>query len=155
MILEDLPAKSQHKALSEPQQQWHLQNQEQDCFHNTQPPTTNNNRQVQWHRKISLPRTKTRHNDNHIYDFIKKYIVNIILLLYIVASMAIWLFDWFSTRNSTAFLANMTYCQTMIHEKYTTKLVNYASTTQPFTVTVIHSLQWIQIDRPVAFTGCF
>ena len=51
----------------------------------------NNSQQAQWYQKISLPRTNTWQNDNQFYDFIKKYMVNIILLLYI--SMANGLFD--------------------------------------------------------------
>ena len=62
--------------------------------HNRQQQTTTNK------HNVALPRTNTRHhNDNHFYDFNQKYIVSIMLLLYIVASMKIWLFDWFSTRN--------------------------------------------------------
>ena len=45
MMPEDLTAKNQHKAKWAPQQQWHLLNQEQDCFHDTQPSTTRNNQQ--------------------------------------------------------------------------------------------------------------
>ena len=50
--------------------------------HNKQPTST----MVPEHLTV-LPRTNTRHNDNHIYDFIKKYIVSITLLLFIVASL--------------------------------------------------------------------
>ena len=164
IIPDGLTTKNQQKALWAPQQQWHLRNQEQDCFHNTQPLTTNNNQEAQsWHQKISKSHRLSLKNSQTVYLVIVSRTDN--LQQWLNSSTLAIRSPCRLTTNPMTVLASQQPDKlttvTPLNMKILDKASNSGSTilslllyrqTQPFTVTVVHSsLQWIQIDRPVAF----